>query len=300
MSPDRSWYLPLNHTGHDKNLPPLDSSEMSGIANLFRDRSIRKIGHETKRDWHALKSADIEIDEVSYDLLIASFLAEPGRRSYDVNVLALECLGKEINSRESVVGKGKGEVAFVDVPVSTAAAYSCARTEMVLVLKEYFAERLMDFSLQSLFNDVEMPLTKVLVEMEAAGIGINLDALAELSTSFSAELEKLEKEIYEEAGTEFNINSTPQLRHILFEKLQLPVLKKTKTGPSTDASVLTQLADTGFSLPIILLEYRELTKLRSTYVDALPGAVDTATGRIHTTFNQIGAATGRLSSHDPN
>lgn len=300
VSPDRSWYLPLNHTGHDKNLPPLDSSEMSGIANLFRDRSIRKIGHETKRDWHALKSADIEIDEVSYDLLIASFLAEPGRRSYDVNVLALECLGKEINSRESVVGKGKGEVAFVDVPVSTAAAYSCARTEMVLVLKEYFAERLMDFSLQSLFNDVEMPLTKVLVEMEAAGIGINLDALAELSTSFSAELEKLEKEIYEEAGTEFNINSTPQLRHILFEKLQLPVLKKTKTGPSTDASVLTQLADTGFSLPIILLEYRELTKLRSTYVDALPGAVDTATGRIHTTFNQIGAATGRLSSHDPN
>lgn len=300
VAPDRSWYLPLNHKGHDKNLQSLDSSEMIEVANLFRDSSIKKIGHETKRDWHALRSVGIEIDEVSYDLLVASFLAEPGRRSYDVNVLALECLGKEIHSREDVVGKGKGEVAFVDVPVRTAAAYSCTRTENVLRLKEYFADRLMDFSLQSLLNDIELPLTKVLVEMEATGIGIDLNALAELSKIFSAELAELEKTIYEEAGTEFNINSTPQLRHILFEKLQLPVLKKTKTGPSTDASVLAQLAETGFALPTILLEYRELSKLRSTYVDALPESVDSTTGRIHTTFNQIGAATGRLSSHDPN
>ncbi len=298
--PDLSWYLPLNHLGYEENLVGLGTSSMREFVSLFSDSSIEKFGHGTKGGWHALVAAGVEVDKVSYDLMMASFLAEPGRRSYDVNILAMECLGKEIVSREGVVGKGKGEVAFSDVPVTTAANFACRETEVVLDLKEYFAEKLMDFSLQSLLNDVELPLTRVLVEMERAGIVVDLDGLKDLSTRFGEELEKLEAAIYEEAGVEFNINSTPQLRHILFEKLQLPVIKKTKTGPSTDASVLEQLASSGFALPTALLEYRELTKLKSTYIDSLPESVDPGTGRIHTTFNQIGAATGRLSSHDPN
>jgi len=145
-----------------------------------------------------------------------------------------------------------------------------------------------------------MPLTEVLVDMEWRGIGVDSSRLLGLSNRFSRELADLEGAIFREAGTDFNINSTKQLRHILFEKLQLPILKKTKTGASTDAEVLSQLAGMGFEVPRLLLEYRELKKLKSTYVDVLPATVHTQTRRIHSTFNQIGAATGRLSSSDPN
>jgi DNA polymerase-1 len=154
--------------------------------------------------------------------------------------------------------------------------------------------------LDALLRDVELPLVRVLVDMEWRGIAVDTTRLATLSRQFGDELGQLERAIHTEAGTDFNINSTPQLRHVLFEKLQLPVLKKTKTGPSTDADVLAELAAAGFTVPILLLEYRELAKLRSTYVDVLPQRVDPATGRIHTTFNQAGAATGRLSSLEPN
>jgi DNA polymerase-1 len=145
-----------------------------------------------------------------------------------------------------------------------------------------------------------MPLTAVLADMEWRGIAIDSAKLLGLSNRFSRELESIRDSIFEAAGTEFNINSTPQLRHVLFEKLQLPVIKKTKTGASTDAEVLGQLAGMGFDVPQLLLEFRELTKLKSTYVDVLPASVNAQTGRVHTTFNQTGAATGRLSSSDPN
>ena len=167
-------------------------------------------------------------------------------------------------------------------------------------LREYFAPRLEELGLARLLDEIEIPLIGVLADMEWRGIAIDAGGLAELSRQFGTELQALEREIHHEAGTDFNINSTPQLRHILFEKLQLPVLKKTKTGPSTDADVLGQLAETGFAVPRLLLEYRELSKLKSTYVDVLPQSVDPATGRIHTRFNQTVTSTGRLSSSDPN
>jgi DNA polymerase-1 len=155
-------------------------------------------------------------------------------------------------------------------------------------------------ALGPLVRDVELPLVRVLADMEWRGIAVDSGRLAALSRLFADELADLERRIYADAGTDFNINSTPQLRHVLYEKLQLPVLKKTKTGPSTDADVLAALAEMGFATPTLLLEYRELTKLRSTYVDVLPTRINPATGRIHTTFNQAGAATGRLSSLEPN
>src|SRR5438034_4801079 len=151
-----------------------------------------------------------------------------------------------------------------------------------------------------LLETIEVPLIPVLVEMEWHGVLVDLERLGEIARAFTHELAELEQTIYRVAGAEFNINSTPQLRHVLFEKHQLPVLKRTKTGASTDYDVLEQLAAMGHEVPRLLIEYRELSKLKSTYVDALPGFINPATGRIHTSFNQTGAATGRLSSSEPN
>ena len=153
---------------------------------------------------------------------------------------------------------------------------------------------------RKLFDEIEMPLLPVLAEMEWSGVMIDVEGFAELKRRFESERRRLEGEIHRAAGQEFNINSPLQLREILFEKLQLPVLKKTPSGPSTDASVLQQLADAGHELPVLLMEYREVTKLENTYIDALPALLNPRTGRLHTTFNQAAAATGRLSSNDPN
>lgn len=307
-SEERSWYLPLAHAIQGElidqdsyhNLPALSSPEMKDLAELIEDESTSKIGHDLKRDLLALRQAGIALKGIEFDSMLAGFLLDPGRRSQAVEVLATEYLGKQLRSQEDLLGKGKREVSFSDVPVEEAARFSCARSEAVAQLHSQLQERVRSQACEQLLMEVETPLLEVLADMEWAGISVDLPALEHLSSSFGAELERLEKEIYEAAGTEFNINSTSQLRHVLFEKLQLPVIKKTKTGASTDADVLDQLAEMGFELPNLLLEYRELSKLKSTYADALPGCINSRTDRIHTTFNQVGAATGRLSSSDPN
>ena len=307
-SEERSWYLPLAHAIQGElidqdsyhNLPALSSPEMKDLAELIEDESTPKIGHDLKRDLLALRKAGIALKGIEFDSMLAGFLLDPGRRSQAVEVLATEYLGKQLRSQEDLLGKGKREVSFSDVPVEEAARFSCARSEAVAQLHSQLQERVRSQACEQLLMEVETPLLEVLADMEWAGISVDLPALEHLSSSFGAELERLEKEIYEAAGTEFNINSTSQLRHVLFEKLQLPVIKKTKTGASTDADVLDQLAEMGFELPNLLLEYRELSKLKSTYADALPGCINSRTDRIHTTFNQVGAATGRLSSSDPN
>src|SRR5438445_687188 len=196
-------------------------------------------------------------------------------------------------------GRGKAERAFAAVPLVEAARYCGADSEMVLRLRAAFQSELEDHQLLTLLETIEVPLIAALVDMEWHGVLIDLGRLGEISREFAKELAELERGIYRAAGTEFNVNSTPQLRHVLFEKHQLPVLKKTKTGASTDYEVLEQLAAMGHEVPRLLIEYRELSKLKSTYVDALPGFIDPRTGRIHTSYNQTGAATGRLASSDP-
>jgi len=171
---------------------------------------------------------------------------------------------------------------------------------MTLRLRRIFEPQLESHELMRLLDGVELPLIDVLAEMEWTGITIDLPWFASLKQRFQAEREAVERQIYETAGTEFNINSNPQLREILFDKLNLPVLKRTSTGPSTDASVLMELAEEGHALPTLLMEYRELSKLENTYLDALPRLVNPRTGRLHTSFNQTVASTGRLSSSDPN
>jgi DNA polymerase-1 len=273
---------------------------MGCLVELLQDPGVLKAGHNVKYDWLVLRRAGIELAGVAYDSMIASFVLDPGRRSHGLDVLAREHLGLQLTTYADLVGKGKSERRFAEVPQVQAAPYCCADADTVLRLRDYFEAQLEAGQMDGLLEDIEIPLVGVLVDVEWHGIAVDAERLGELSRRFGSELEQIEEAIYGEAGVTFNINSTPQLRHVLFEKLQLPVLKKTKTGPSTDAGVLEELASMEFRLPSLLLEYRELSKLRSTYVDVLPQAVNRDTGRIHTSFSQTGASTGRLSSSDPN
>ena len=304
----RSWYFPLAHRpqgelaadGAPQNLPPLTDPSMRHLVDLLEDPGVAKAGHDIKHDRLRLRRARVELQGVEYDSKLASFLIDPGRRSQSLDILALEYSGVRLKSYSDVVGSGKSERSFGEISVKDAAGFSAARSAAVLKLRERFAPKLDELALGRLLEEIEVPLISVLVDMEWRGIAVDRERLKTLSEEFGEELRGLESSIYTEAGTDFNINSTPQLRHILFEKLGLPVIKKTKTGASTDADVLAQLAGLGFMLPGLLLEFRELSKLKSTYVDALPNYVNPTTGRIHTSFNQTGAATGRLSSSDPN
>jgi DNA polymerase-1 len=309
VAPGRSWYLPFAHVAPDgelaggeqpRNLPPVASEALRPLRELLADPAVPKAGHNIKYDWLVLRRAGAEVAGVAYDSMLASFLLDPGRRSHAIDELARELLGVELRSYADVAGRGRGERPFAEVPVPAAARYCCDDGETVLRLRDAFAAELEDHRLRPLLDTVEVPLIGVLVDMEWTGVLIDRTLLGELSRAFALELADLERQIHHAAGTEFNINSTPQLRTVLFEKLQLPVLKKIKTGASTDYEVLEQLAAMGHEVPKLLIEYRELAKLKSTYVDALPAYVNPSTGRVHTDFNQIGAATGRLSSQNPN
>jgi DNA polymerase-1 len=308
-SPAEVWYLPFGHRplGGElaapapvKNLPPLTSPLMAPLAQLLADAAVPKAGHNVKFDWRVLRGAGVELRGVVYDSMLASFILDPGRRSHGIDTLALEHLGRTMETYADLAGRGKREIPFAELPVARAAAYCGADSATALALHDFFAPRLRETSLEPLLAEIELPLVEVLVDMEWAGIAIDRSVFERLSRELGADLARLERDISQAAGTELNLNSPKQLATVLFEKHQLPVLKKTKTGPSTDADVLEQLAAMGHGLPRLILEYRELQKLKSTYVDALPAEVNPKTGRIHTSFNQTGAATGRLSSSDPN
>ena len=309
VAPGRSWYLPFAHVAPDgelaggtapQNLPPLTSAGLAPLRELLSNPRVHKAGHNVKYDWLVLRRAGVELAGVTYDSMLASFVLDPGRRSHAIDELVRDRLSLVMRTYPELVGRGKSQRPFAAVPVADAARYCAADSEMVLRLRAAFQPELEDHQLVQLLDTIELPLLPVLVDMEWRGVRIDVERLGEISRTFARELAELERSIYRAAGTDFNINSTPQLRHVLFDKIQLPVLKKTKTGASTDYEVLEQLAAAGHEVPKLLIEYRELSKLKSTYVDALPGFINPATGRIHTSFNQTGAATGRLSSSDPN
>ncbi|HET7023868.1 MAG TPA: DNA polymerase I [Gemmatimonadales bacterium] len=308
-SPTEVWYLPFGHrpAGGElaapapvRNLPAITDPACRAVAELLRDAAVPKAGHNIKYDWQVLRRAGIELGGVTYDSMLASFVLDPGRRSHAIDVLSLEHLNTPMRSYTDVAGKGKMQVPFAEVPVTDAAAYCGHDSAAVLALHAFFAPRLAATGLAHLLTDLEMPLVPVLVDMEWTGIAIDRKLFAKISGELAHDLQDLESRIAKAAGASVNLNSPKQLGALLFEKLQLPVLKKTKTGASTDAEVLDELAGMGHEVPKLILEYREVQKLKSTYVDVLPAAVHPDTGRIHTSFHQTGAATGRLSSSDPN
>jgi len=307
-----AFYLPFGHRrsgelalddqgeGGPRNLPNLLSEEMVPLVELLQDPTVDKVGQNLKYDMIVLERAGVKLRGVTFDTMVASYVLDPNRRAHGLDALSVTLLGHKMISYQEVAGKGKAQLSFAEVPLERAREYACEDADYTLRLKDLFQPQLQEQKLEELFQDLEMPLVPVLARMEANGILIDIPFFQEMNQRLEADLEGLRKEIVDLAGEEFNLNSTLQLREILFEKLGLPVLKKTKTGPSTDASVLEELAAMGHELPVQLLEYRSLEKLRNTYVDALPRMVNPETGRIHTSFNQTVAATGRLSSSDPN
>ena len=316
VSPTEVWYVPFSHrhppsgeldlSGVEasrpgvKNLPALTTPAGQPLRDLLEDPSVPKAGHDIKYDWQVLRAAGVELRGVAYDSMLASFVLEPGRRSHAIDMLCLEHLGRAMRSYEDVAGRGRTEVPFAEVSVPEASVYCGDSSATVLALRDFFATSLEGMKVEPLLRDIEMPLVEVLVDMEWEGIAIDGEVFRRLDSELSGDMRRLEEEITVVAGEALNLNSPKQLATVLFDKQQLPVVKRTKTGPSTDADVLEQLAAAGHELPRRILEYRELQKLKSTYVDTLPTRVNRKTGRIHTSFNQTGAATGRLSSSEPN
>jgi DNA polymerase-1 len=284
-APEVAMYLPLGHVAPGRpgelalddvreadaaNLPGLDSPELRPLVELLGDESMAKVGHDLKRALLALTDAGAALRGPLHDVMIASYCLDPGRRQHDLETLALEELGITLADYETLCGKGKSEIPFAEVPPERAGAFAAARADMALRISERLDRQLADFNLQRLFEEIEMPLMPVLAEMERAGVAIDREFFAQMAERLDRELKLVEEEIYKLAGREFNIGSPPQLRVLLFEELELPVKKRTKTGPSTDAEVLEELAAEGHDIPRLILEYRELAKLKSTYVDALP------------------------------
>ena len=311
--PGRAFYIPVQVEKNKQQNSRTIKREMflKGEGDLFalnlteflkpvlEDTRIKKSAHNIKYDMLVLSRHGIEMDGVSFDTMVGSFLLYPNLRQHNLDALALEHLGFVKISTSDLIGKGKKKISFAEVPIKDIAKYACEDADITFRLHQIFEPKLTKGKLLELFQDVEMPLIYVLKDVEQTGVSLDLNFLSKMSRTMQNKLGELVETIYKEAGGEFNINSTQQLGHILFEKLQLPKKKRTKTGYSTDVKVLEDLAKI-HELPRTLIEYRELTKLKSTYVDALPSLVNPETGRLHTSYNQTIAATGRLSSSDPN
>lgn len=277
---------------------PLDHV-LDALRPVLEDDSYEMIAHNGGYEVRVFERYNITLHALQVDTLLASFLVDPNRRRHGLDPLAIGLLGKTALTFEDVAGRGKKQVTFDFVDIELAIRYACEDADYTLQLADLFLPQLKALGMHDMLYNLEVPLSKVLAGMEQEGVCVDTEFLHGLSEEFGAELARLEEEIYDIAGEEFLISSPKQLRVVLFETLGLPVLKKTKTGPSTDQSVLEQLAEE-HPLPQRILDYRHFAKLKSTYVDALPALVHPKTGRVHTHFNQAVVPTGRLSSSNPN
>jgi DNA polymerase-1 len=243
----------------------------------------------------------VELEGIAFDTMVAAYLLDPIRSSYRMDALAGDFLEIRTTTYEEVAGKGKSQRPFYEVDLDAATHYAAEDADVALRLYRTFEPMLEEKALYPLFEEIEMPLVPILSDMERTGVRVDADSLAKMSERLEGELERLTTAIYAEAGVEFNLNSPKQLGEILFERLGLPVLRKTrKTGaPSTSEDVLMRLA-VDHGVPQLILDYRELQKLKSTYVDAIPTFINPETGRIHPSYNQTVTATGRLASSNPN
>ncbi len=277
----------------------LDSKTGKGLRDIIENEKVAKVGQNIKYDFITFGNAGLKLQPTSFDTMVASYLLNAGTRQHGLDALAFNELGYQMQSIEELIGKGKNQISMKDVDVEKVSWYACEDVDVTLRLKEIFEPLIKKEKLEKIFYEIEMPLIEVLACMERFGIKLDVKFLGKLSEQAADEITELERDIYKLAGEEFNIGSPKQMQEILFNKLGLTSGKKIKTGMSTAAGVLEQLRD---EHPIInkILSYRELTKLQSTYLQALPEMVNQRTGRIHTNYNQTIAATGRLSSVDPN
>jgi len=278
-------------------------TRLAALKPILENPQIKKYGHNLKFDWRVLKNQKIELNGLKFDTMIASYLLNPGHRQHDLDSLVFSELGFEKISKKNLAASQPEQLTldFKTMDPTKLSLYSCEDADFTNRLVKILSQRLKKEELEELFNKIEMPLIPVLGEMENNGIKVDPRVLNKLNDEISIKIDKLEKEIYKLAKVKFNINSTKQLKEILFVKLEIPTdnLRKTKTGFSTAEDELIKMRDLHPIIPL-LQDYRELNKLQTTYLNALPVLINPQTGRIHTSFNQTIAATGRLSSTEPN
>ncbi len=298
---NQGFYIPISHTCSDEYEQPTKEEILRIFKPVLENPDIKKVGQNIKYDYIVLSRFGITLEGIAFDTMIASYLLNPSIRGHSLDKIAMDLFGYKTIPYTDVAGKGKDQIGFQDVPISQAVDYACEDADITFMAYQEFEKQLKDQGFSTLMETIEVPLIRVLADMEIQGIKVDRNALKQLSNTFDIELKTLEKEIYSLAGEEFNINSSQQLGVILFEKLQLKTAKKTKkkTNYSTDVEVLTKLA-LDHELPEKLLRYRTLGKLKSTYVDSLEKLINKDSGRIHTSFNQTITVTGRLSSSKPN
>ncbi|HTR99281.1 MAG TPA: DNA polymerase I [Bacteroidota bacterium] len=310
----RAWYIPVRWDPATAREPGVPGGELGrtnntdgalpreavlkAVAPLFASPRVRKAGQNVKYDMLVLMNHGLEVHGIEFDTMVASYILRADGQ-HNLDALAAEYLNYRMVAFEEVVGKGKQARHITEVPLASLADYSAEDADMTFRIRARQLRPLEEMDLRRLCDEVEFPLIGALARMEMEGIALDVPCLTAMSADMQRQLATLVEKIHTHAGGPFNINSTPQLRDVLFTRLKLPTARKTKTGFSTDVAVLETLHGMH---PIIdcLLEYRQLTKLKSTYVDALPSLINPATGRLHTSFNQTVAATGRLSSSDPN
>lgn len=293
----QGYYLPVQGPSGQKTLDPQEVAD--ALGPLLADPKITIVNQNIKYDMIVMKRIGLEVQGLGVDPMVGDYLLDAGARSHSLNTLAEKYLDHRMIPISDLIGKGKKQKQMFEVDVEKAAEYAAEDADISFELAGIIEEKLKDENLYDLYWDLERPLIHVLADMEFLGIRVNPEELKSQSEELGGRLEVLMHEIYDLAEEEFNIDSPKQLRVILFEKLGLPVQKRTKTGPSTDQEVLETLASM-HKLPEKIIEHRQLSKLKGTYLDTLPELINAETGRIHASFNQVVAATGRLSSSDPN
>ncbi len=293
------WYLPLAGESLFGGEAIDAASSLLKVKPLLEDPSVHKVGQNIKYDLIVLKNAGVELQGIIFDTMIASYLLNPAERNHNMDDMAERLLQYKTITYKELVGKGKDSVPITDVPLERLAEYAVEDADITLRLYRLLGPKLREDGLEELFTKVEMPLLEVLAVMEWHGVKIDPAHFKKLGEENLALLKEAEKKIYKAAGSQFNINSTRELAEVLFTRLKLKPIKKTKTGFSTDISVLEELRGR-HEIVDHLIDYRSLIKLKTTYIDALPKLVSQWTGRIHTSYNQTIVATGRLSSSSPN
>ena len=296
-APGRAWYVPVGHAEGEQL--PLESV-LAAVRPLFESPEIAKCAHNANYDMTVLANHGVRFANVDFDTMIAAHLLGRSYNQLGLKDLSLNELGHEMTQIKELIGRGRKQVTFDKVEIAAAAEYAAADADMTLRLRETFEPQVQREDLRGLMDDAEMALLPVLVTMERHGIKMDAGVLHEMSADMFRQLREIETGIYDSVGHEVNLNSPPQLSDLLFKELSLPRTKRTKTGHySTDANSLESLKGMH---PVVdqILEYRQVAKLKSTYVDALPDMVNLGTGRVHTSYNQTGSATGRMSSSDPN
>lgn len=289
----KAWYIPING-----NLDP--EYVLKTIKPLFENPNIGFFGHNVKFDFQVLQNYGIKVAKLSFDTILASYILNAHQRQHSLDFLITEYFpnSKKITINE-LIGKGKSAITMREVPIAQVAEYCCEDVDFTLRIKSILEPKLAERNLAKVYRDIELPLVKVLAKMERHGIYVDLPVLERMGFEVNEQLRNLEKDIYAMAGEQFNLNSPKQLSEVLFTKMQIKPPKKTATGLSTNADVL-EFLQKDYPIAGKIIEYRTLEKLRSTYIESLPLMVNPKTHRIHCTFNQSVAATGRLSSQDPN